>query len=466
MKSNSDTNPDKYYCTRPFEWFAVLDNGDVSPCCPPWIDGYRIGNLYKQSVDEVWNGEKAQAFRESILDGSFKYCNEMSCPHLQSKSESVFTLYQLEHGDNPKVTKDVKDKKTVLDHGPLIINCEYDRSCNLSCPSCRRDLIIVFGEQRDKILSLQDKLIDGAFSNAQHITITGSGDAFASPVFRNLLQNLKKEQAPELGHILLLTNGLLVNKYWHTLSDYAKENIKTISVSVDAVCPETYAINRRGGDWEQLQDNLAFIQNLKACGQIEHFCISMVVQENNFTQMKDFVLMGESYGACLVQFQIIEPDFIRDLGYGDYLSEWIDKAVHEKTHPRHQEFLDVIQDEFFASYVERYLKASSVRRSERYKYAGTASNMGPLHNLIQGVDISQYETLLKESQEHEKNKDKKDVWFDTTIYYVDWKSIKNINGSDFVRIETGQVLFWNGNEWEICDEDSTDFAEFIKKEEK
>ena len=59
-----------------------------------------------------------------------------------------------------------------------------------------------------------------------------------------------------------------------------------------------------------------------------------------------------------------------------------------------------------------------------------------------------------------------DVWFDTTIYYVDWKSIKNINGSDFVRIETGQVLFWNGNEWEICDEDSTDFAEFIKKEEK
>ena len=64
MKSNSDPNPDKYYCTRPFEWFAVLDNGDVSPCCPPWIDGYRIGNLYKQSVDEVWNGEKAQAFRE------------------------------------------------------------------------------------------------------------------------------------------------------------------------------------------------------------------------------------------------------------------------------------------------------------------------------------------------------------------------------------------------------------------
>ena len=89
MKSNSDPNPDKYYCTRPFEWFAVLDNGDVSPCCPPWIDGYRIGNLYKQSVDEVWNGEKAQAFRESILDGSFKYCNK--CPaHISNPSLSLY----------------------------------------------------------------------------------------------------------------------------------------------------------------------------------------------------------------------------------------------------------------------------------------------------------------------------------------------------------------------------------------
>ena len=79
----------KYYCTRPFEWFAVLDNGDVSPCCPPWIDGYRIGNLYEQSVDEVWNGEKAQDFRRSILDGSFEYSNSLSCPFLQSKTDCV-----------------------------------------------------------------------------------------------------------------------------------------------------------------------------------------------------------------------------------------------------------------------------------------------------------------------------------------------------------------------------------------
>ena len=452
--TNPKPNPDQYYCTRPFEWFAVLDNGDVSPCCPPWVNGYRIGNLHEQSVDEVWNGDKAQEFRKSILDGSFKYCNEMSCPHLQSKSDSVLTLHQIENSDRPIVTNDIKSQKTHLDHGPLIINCEYDRSCNLSCPSCRRELIMVFGEQRKKILALQEKLINGAFCNAQHVTITGSGDAFASPVFRKLLQNLKKEQAPELGHILLLTNGLLVNKYWHTLSEYAKENIKTISVSIDAVCPETYTINRRGGDWEQLQDNLAFIQNLKKSGQIDHFCISMVVQENNFTEMKDFVLMGESYGACLVQFQIIEPDFIRDLGYGDYLSEWAEKAVHEKTHPRHGELLNIIKDDFFTTYLDRYLSTADIKPSERGEYDWTCVNMGPLHNLLQGVDISQYEILLEESQERNKNQDKKDVWFDGDVHYIEHEALFNFDGKDVAVLAEGLIVFWDGKEWKEClDED-------------
>jgi radical SAM protein with 4Fe4S-binding SPASM domain len=232
---------EKYYCTRPFEWFAVLDNGDVSPCCPPWIDGYRIGNLHAQSVEEVWNGEKAQDFRKSILDGSFKYCNEMSCPYLQSKTDSVLTLHEIE-GVKNAIYNDIKNEKTILDHGPMIINCEYDRSCNLSCSSCRRDLIMVFGEKRKKILELQDKLMNEAMGSARHLTVTGSGDAFASPVFRKLLQNLSEDDAPNMDSILILTNGLLIKKYWHTLSDFSRKNIKNISISIDASIEETYKI--------------------------------------------------------------------------------------------------------------------------------------------------------------------------------------------------------------------------------
>ena len=69
----------RYYCTKPFEQIQLLENGNMIPCCPPWINHYTIGNINEGSYEEIWNGEKAQEFRKSILDGSFRYCNEKSC---------------------------------------------------------------------------------------------------------------------------------------------------------------------------------------------------------------------------------------------------------------------------------------------------------------------------------------------------------------------------------------------------
>ena len=65
-------NTSKYYCTRAFGHMQLMDNGNVLPCCPAWVNHYTIGNLKEQSAEEVWNGEKARDFRKSILDGSFK----------------------------------------------------------------------------------------------------------------------------------------------------------------------------------------------------------------------------------------------------------------------------------------------------------------------------------------------------------------------------------------------------------
>mgnify|MGYP001272017228 FL=1 len=76
-------------CKRPFSFFSLLDNGNVIPCCPPWIDGYTYGNINEKSFDEVWNSDKAIKFRESIIDGSFTYCNKMSCPMLSVGGEDV-----------------------------------------------------------------------------------------------------------------------------------------------------------------------------------------------------------------------------------------------------------------------------------------------------------------------------------------------------------------------------------------
>ena len=73
-----------YICIRPFSEAQIMANGDVLGCCPSWVNNYKLGNLKKKSLKEIWNDKPAQEFRKSILDGSFRFCNENSCPLLQS----------------------------------------------------------------------------------------------------------------------------------------------------------------------------------------------------------------------------------------------------------------------------------------------------------------------------------------------------------------------------------------------
>jgi radical SAM protein with 4Fe4S-binding SPASM domain len=446
-------NSNKIYCRRAFDHAQLLDNGEVSPCCPPWVNHYSLGNINKQSYEEIWNGEKAQKFRESILDGSYKYCNAKSCPHLKSKTHCVGTIEDHERGHVHKdIMEDMSKEKTIIEHGPHEVQFCYDRSCNLSCPSCRRDVIMVSGEKKQELLDMQAKFKEYFLRDADRFTVTSSGDPFASPIFRKLLQTLKRSDAPNIRHINIMTNGLLLKKHWHTLSDYSKEKIEYVSVSIDASTPETYAINRRGGDWDLLHENLKFIQRLKLNKKILEFQASFVVQDNNFREIKDFVLMCEGYGITHIQLQIIEPDFIRDLGYGDYLEEWIQKAVHEKEHPNHNELLEIIKDDFFAKYIDNL----DIHKPE------VTIAMGPLLTLRDGGSISQYDDLLEEEKELKKEKEEekrikdglglvkkgllKDVWYKNEIHFINPESLRKENGTDIAELPTKETVAWNKNE--------------------
>jgi len=62
------------FCAKPFTWFEVSrarEEGEVFLCCPGWLKR-PVGNLLRQSVAELRNGEAARAIRPSILDGSFE----------------------------------------------------------------------------------------------------------------------------------------------------------------------------------------------------------------------------------------------------------------------------------------------------------------------------------------------------------------------------------------------------------
>lgn len=51
---------------RPLERMHILANGDVILCCQDWKHSMIIGNIEKNSIEEVWNSEKYNYLRNAI----------------------------------------------------------------------------------------------------------------------------------------------------------------------------------------------------------------------------------------------------------------------------------------------------------------------------------------------------------------------------------------------------------------
>lgn len=340
MTQNEHLKGKKLFCSKPFEWFEVTQlngRGGAYLCCPSWLDT-TVGNLQHQSVDEIWNGEKAQEIRRSILDGSFKYCNYTRCAFLQTESGPVQNVEDVVDQDLRAV---IDNNHTELSYGPKKIICTYDQSCNLSCPSCR-DHVIVETEHEREILNIQSKLQNQALKDADYLHITGSGDPFGSPYFRNWLQTMKKEEMPSLKQLHLQTNAQLwTPRMWQTIPEEIRELIISADIGIDAASSETYSTNRRGGNFEQLLRNLEFISTLRAEGPLQSLKISMVVQANNFREMPDFVKLGYRFNVDTIYFSQL-------VNWGTFSEkEFTNRAIHFSTHPMHLEFVHLLKDEIF-----------------------------------------------------------------------------------------------------------------------
>ncbi len=330
------TETKRFFCAKPFEWFEVSHvggRGEVYLCCPSWLDK-PIGNLGRQSVAEIWNGAEAGEIRRSILDGSFDYCNGSLCPYLQTRSGPVQPASEV---TDERLLSALADGLRVLPWGPAKVICSYDRSCNLSCPSCRGETIVETSA-RDELLEIQGKIERQALPEAEYLYITGSGDPFGSPVYRNWLRTMDVSRMPRLDCIHLHTNGLLWNRrMWDAIPPPTRSLIRSAEVSIDAATAATYAANRRGGDFRQLLRNLDFIASLRREGPLGYLKISMVVQANNFREMPAFVDLGRRAAADVVYFS-------RLVDWGTFSDrELRERAVHLEGHARHRELIDLLR---------------------------------------------------------------------------------------------------------------------------
>ena len=266
----------KWVCRFPFQYAAVFqDRYDL--CCSDWVvNSFKISS--EESLDAAWYGKRATQFRESILNGSYKYCNKESCPYLGAllKGSDGIDL-GFEH------RKVACRHKFFLKPELKAVQLCNDETCNLHCITCRDKTRV---DKRD-IKKVEDQLERlKRIKSLNRIELLGSGEFLASPVFRNWIQNFSCEDYPSLKEIHIHTNGQLCTKgRFSTFPPDFLKLINSFEVSIDASCKESYEKIRRGANWEKLQENLEYILSLP---QVIQFTAAFVIQKLNVAEIYDF----------------------------------------------------------------------------------------------------------------------------------------------------------------------------------
>ena len=325
------------FCPNPFRQLDLEEDGTAFACCSAWLPT-PMGNLKHKTLDELWNGHAMQKIRESIYDGSFRYCRHDRCPVIQNG-----TLPSLEDGElEADIGDAVKNRRLVLDTPPVFLNLCNDRSCNLYCPSCRTERInYTAGPEYQARFDLQQRLLkpylQGKKDQAFTLSVTGSGDPFASKVFREQLFALDGREYPNM-RVNLQTNGVLLTPRTWRRMHAIHENIEAVIVSFDAATEATYNIPRRGGHWNTLLENCKRLGEFRASGQLKYLRFDFVVQLANYTEMPAFVELSKTLGADSAYFS-------RMLDWGTWpRKEYLQQCVWEETHPLHEEFKQVLAD--------------------------------------------------------------------------------------------------------------------------
>lgn len=329
--SSLETETDRWLRTRtcraPFREMESRVNGEVHFCCSAW-QPVPIGRLDDPKPDGFWNSKRALEIRRSVLDGDFSHCSRWHCPAIAGrKLPARETLLQ--------------NRSLRLEKGPERVILSHDRSCNISCPSCRTSLINLPHKETDQLNRVFEEHLFPLVKNARKIKVTGSGDPFGSRHFRHLLARLTATDS-KIRRLQLHTNGLLANeKAWNDLDLW--ESVSSVWISIDAAKASTYSVLRRGGDFGILRENLRFLGALNASGKIDTLRFDFVVQTANFAEMPAFIDLAKEMDADGVYF-------LRLRNWGHVTpQEFRMQDICSPDHPQHAQLLKILSDDRFQS---------------------------------------------------------------------------------------------------------------------
>ena len=266
----------KNVCGRPYDTLLIDKMGSCYACeCQAWLP-QSVGNLLKHSLEEILRSPMRGEMQASVADGTYRYCNSKLCAYISKN----------------------KFEEDGAGLGLRQLRLAIDDSCNLSCPSCRKDKIFLY---KGGTFNLRMRIMEGVLEFMRSrkdpllIHIGSDGDPFASVLYRSFMKNAPDRDCFSYS---LQTNGLLFKQMFPRVRHVIKR-ARHINVSIDGASKDTYERLRRGGDWSKIKDNLKFIGDKKDLGY--RFEMHMVVQKENWQEIPTMLDLAKEVGADQVK---------------------------------------------------------------------------------------------------------------------------------------------------------------------
>ena len=305
-------------CNIPFTHLTVDQNSDCFLCkCDGWLP-IPIGKITDfESLEDAWNSPISKDLQADIQEKKFSWCAVEHCGVIdQNVVNSTYTL-----------------------------NINIDDSCNLACPSCRREpYMLEHGPKFDSKTADLTHILEWLekFNHPITISLGGTGDALASKLMRNLIKNYCYKPGQQFRST---TNGLLLKK---VIADSNMQSaISQFSISVDAGSKEVYEQVRRPGKWSALIENLEWLSNNRQQSKVT---LNFVLQKTNFRDLPAFAQLCTQlkFGGNVQPLNdwgtwnsrpVVNPD-----AYTIANGTYVDHNVANSVHPEHTEFLTVLRN--------------------------------------------------------------------------------------------------------------------------
>lgn len=294
-------NDEKYYdieCLNLDKTMRIFRDGSISVCCLSPENKY--GNIYEDSLENAYNSIRAQIGRVSLLNHTYTFCNHSTCPFLAGlKNEQKKSEYE-------------ESYTYKYEKYPDCITPLMGYTCNLYCTSCRNSVLI---EPDEELVNWVEVIKEKIAKLPVRLILNPQGEVLAN---KFCLDFIHDSNCLSRGHISLYTNGTLLDK---KMLDWILDNyvLDDLSISIDASTEGTYNKIRRGGNWNQLMNNIQYISKMKKAGRIPYWVVQFVIQRDNVAELQSFVEKAEQWGVDEIEFNGID-------NWGTYTDEEFQKV--------------------------------------------------------------------------------------------------------------------------------------------